>query len=100
MRLSQKIFAASGGEIKQWMSGHFFYFASRNKKNDHSFKMFFGGASRQGYFETASYLRQDSGLVQTKPGFLEPLEFYFISNILQPFFLKTVCYGCVGNAPK
>jgi hypothetical protein len=35
------------------MSGHFFGFASQNQKNGHSFKLFFGGASRQGSFETA-----------------------------------------------
>jgi hypothetical protein len=36
------------------MSGYFFDFASQNQKNNHSFKMFFGGVSRQGSFETAS----------------------------------------------
>jgi hypothetical protein len=36
------------------MSGHFFGFAKQNQKNDHSFKMFLGSASRQGSFETAS----------------------------------------------
>jgi hypothetical protein len=36
------------------MSGYFFDFAKQNQKNNHSFKMFFGGVSRQGSFETAS----------------------------------------------
>jgi hypothetical protein len=36
------------------MSGYFFDFAKQNQKNNHSFKMFFGGASRQGSFETAT----------------------------------------------
>jgi hypothetical protein len=36
------------------MSGCFFDFASQIQKNNHSFKMFFGGVSRQRSFETAS----------------------------------------------
>jgi hypothetical protein len=36
------------------MSGYFFDFASQNQKNNHSFKIFFGGVSRQRSFETAS----------------------------------------------
>jgi hypothetical protein len=36
------------------MNAHFFDFAKQNQKNGHSFKIFLGGASRQGSFETAS----------------------------------------------
>jgi hypothetical protein len=35
------------------MNAHFFDFASQNQKNGHSFKIFLGGVSRQGSFETA-----------------------------------------------
>jgi hypothetical protein len=43
------------------MRGYFFDFASQNQKNNHSFKMFFGGVSRQGSFETASLFYFDAG---------------------------------------
>jgi hypothetical protein len=36
------------------MNAHFFDFAKQNQKNGHSFKIFLGGVSRQGSFETAS----------------------------------------------
>jgi hypothetical protein len=36
------------------MNAHFFDFAKQNQKNGHSFKMFLGGVSSQGSFETGS----------------------------------------------
>jgi hypothetical protein len=36
------------------MNAHFVDFASQNQRNEHSFKIFFGGVSRQMSFETAS----------------------------------------------
>jgi hypothetical protein len=37
------------------MNAHFFDFAKQNQKNGHSFKIFFGGVSRQRSFETGSF---------------------------------------------
>ena len=39
------------------MNAHFFDFAKQNQKNGHSFKIFLGGVSRQGSFETGSTRR-------------------------------------------
>ncbi|MEY3367403.1 MAG: hypothetical protein RI973_558 [Bacteroidota bacterium] len=43
------------------MNAQFFDFASQNQKNGHSFKIFLGGASRQGSFEAASTFEPGSG---------------------------------------
>jgi hypothetical protein len=54
------------------MDAHFFYFASQNQKNGHPFKIFLGGASRQGSFETASTFFK--GLQHRQPGLDMPSE--------------------------
>jgi hypothetical protein len=48
------------------MNAQFFDFTSQNQKIGHSFKMFFGGASRQRSFETGS------GFLRTRRAFGPP----------------------------
>jgi hypothetical protein len=62
------------------MSGYFFDFAKQNQKNNHSFKIFFGGVSRQRSFETASVFRDSLALPGGQAAAAERLAGSFETN--------------------
>jgi hypothetical protein len=83
------------------MSGYFFDFAKQNQKNNHSFKIFFGGVSRQRSFETASrrFFRVHGGPAARRAPFPGPIGFPSNFERIRPI-IRLVATGVIEGLKR